>query len=353
MIDRRRLLLILVSAVTAVSLASCATSLPSAPSSPATGPLASEAPGGEAPSGEITLYTSEPENKITEVIQAFNEDYPDVTVNLYRAATGELTARIASEQEAGGVRADVLLAADAPTFEKFKVQNLLAKFVPQDANNLLPSVVDPQGYYVGTRIIPTIIAYNTNMTLARPTSWKDLTDPIYRGKIAMPNPDVSGAAAFNTALWLDTPSLGEPWLKALVANDPSVLQSNGPVSQAIAEGQPPLGIVVDYLVRDLAAKGSPIGTIYPSEGVPYISQPAAVFESAANKPAAEAFVSFLISEKGQKLAVAQNYLPVREDVGTPGGAVPLSELTLLEPDIAAIAAKQDAAVKLFNSLLDG
>lgn len=348
MLDRRNFIKFAGLSVAAVTLSSCSTTIPKA--KPKVVPSAGTT---EAPSGNITLYTSEPENKITEIISAFNEEYPDVTVALYRAGTGEVTARIASEQASGGVRGDVLLAADAPTYETLKKQKLLAKFIPAESNKLLKSVVDPEGYYVGTRIIPTIIAFNTGTTLTKPKSWSALTDPIYAGKIAMPNPDVSGAAAFNTALWLNSPDLGEKWLRALIKNKPTVLQSNGPVSQAVAEGTPPLGVVVDYLVRDLATAGSPIGIIYPKDGVPYVSEPAAVFAASQNKPAAQAFVEFLVSKKGQELAVKQNYLPVREDVGTPKGASKLSSIKLLQPDISAIAEQQSAAVKLFDSLIAG
>src|SRR5690606_24886480 len=95
--------------------------------------------------------------------------------------------------------------------------------------------------------------------------------------ITMPNPDVSGAAAYNAAVWLNTPELGEAWLEGLAANEPVIAESNGPVGQAVAAGTQPVGIVVDYLVRELAAKGSPIALSYPTDGVPYVSQPAGIF----------------------------------------------------------------------------
>lgn len=298
--------------------------------------------------GSITVYTSEPQAKIDEVVAAFEEDHPDVQVEVFRAGTGDLKARIAAELETGDVGADVLLAADAPTFEGYKAEDLLLEYTPADADALLESVVDPDGYYVGTRLIPTVIAYNTNEVDTPPTSWQELTDPAYSGRLVMPNPDVSGAAAFNAAVWLLTDSLGEEWIRALGGNDVLVAESNGPTSQAIADGSRPIGVVVDYLVRDLAAQGSPVAVSYPSEGVPYIAQPAAVFASSDNPEGAQAFVDFLVSADGQTLAVEQNYLPVRSDVGTPDGAPSLAELTLLEVPLEEVSAVQDEAVDLFK-----
>lgn len=309
---------------------------------------ASTMPGAE--SETVTLYTSEPQEKIDELIAAFNEEHPEIGVEVFRAGTGELTARIESELTAGEVQADVLLAADAATFERYAADGLLAEYTPADVEALDPAVIDPEGFYTGTRIIPTVIAYNTASVTEPPASWQDLTDPSYANQIVMPNPDVSGAAAYNAAVWLDEPALGDAWLEALAANTPVIAESNGPVSQAVASGTQSIGIVVNYLVRDLAAAGSPIAVAYPSEGVPYVSQPAGIFADSDVQESAQAFVNFLVSADGQTLAVEQNYLPVREDVGTPEGAPSLSEIATLDPDLQTITETQDEAVARFNEL---
>lgn len=298
----------------------------------------------------ITLYTSEPQAKADELVQAFNEVHPEVTVEVFRAGTGDLTTRVAAEQQSGGVQADVFLAADAGTFEDYAADDLLLQYTPADVDSLNPDVVDAEGYYTGTRIIPTVIAYNTGLITEAPTSWKDLTDPKYADQIVMPNPDVSGAAAYNAAVWLDSGELGESWMTDLAANRPVIADSNGPVSQAVATGAQPVGIVVDYLVRELAAQGSPIAVSYPSEGVPYVSQPVGIFADTDQAEASKAFVDFLVSAKGQELAVQQSYLPVRSDVGTPDGAPSMDEIEILSPDLETIRATQDAAVETFRNL---
>lgn len=298
----------------------------------------------------ITLYTSEPQEKADELVAAFNEVHPEITVEVFRAGTGDLTTRVATEQETGKIQADVFLAADAPTFENYAADDLLREYTPADVEALDPAVVDPEGFYVGTRIIPTVIAYNTDMVSEAPESWADLTDAEYADRLVMPNPDVSGAAAYNAAVWLDEPELGEDWLTALAANRPVIADSNGPVSQAVATGAQPVGIVVDYLVRELAAQGSPIAVAYPSEGVPFVSQPVGIFADSENVEASEAFVDFLVSADGQKLAVEQSYLPVRSDVGTPEGAPELDDIAILSPDLETILSTQAGAVETFREL---
>ncbi|HTN54981.1 MAG TPA: ABC transporter substrate-binding protein [Microbacterium sp.] len=329
--------------IAALLLAGCATAAPAAETA-----VAPESDALEP--ATITVYTSEPQEKADALVAAFNKIHPEVTVEVFRAGTGDLTTRVAAEKESGAVQADVLLAADAGTFENYAAEGLLQKFSPADVASINPDVVDPDGYYVGTRIIPTVIAYNTGLISEAPASWAELTDPDYAGKLVMPNPDVSGAAAYNAAVWLDEPQLGEDWMSALAANKPVIADSNGPVSQAIATGAQPVGIVVDYLARELAAQGSPIAISYPSEGVPYVSQPAGIFADSKQPEAAKAFVDFLISEEGQRLAVEQSYLPIRSDVGTPEGAPAMDEITILSPDLETIRESQPAAVETFRSL---
>lgn len=328
--------------IAALTLASCS-------STPAPAATPEESAAAQEPA-TITLYTSEPQEKADELVAAFNEVHPEITVEVFRAGTGDLTTRVATEQASGGIQADVFLAADAGTFEGYAADDLLLKYTPADVDALNPDVVDPEGFYTGTRIIPTVIAYNTGIITEAPESWKDLTDAEYADKIVMPNPDVSGAAAYNAAVWLDDDQLGEKWMTALAENRPVIADSNGPVSQAVATGAQPIGIVVDYLVRELAAQGSPIAVSYPSEGVPYVSQPVGIFADTDEEAASKAFVDFLVSAAGQELAVEQSYLPVRSDVGTPEGAPSMDDIEILSPDLETIRSTQDAAVETFRSL---
>jgi iron(III) transport system substrate-binding protein len=348
MTTRRTALALLATTAAAAGLAAC--SEPAEPDAAAGG--GASVGGGEAGGAtSLTLYTSEPQAKIDELIAAFGQEHPDITVEVFRAGTGDLTARIAAERETGAVGADVLIAADAPTFEGFKAEGLLAPYTPAEADALLPEVVDADGYYVGTRIIPSVIMINTGTVTEPPTTWQELTGEQYQGDLVMPNPDVSGAAAYNAAVWLAEPSLGEEWLTALAANEPVIADSNGPTSQAVAEGAQNVGIVVDYLVRDLEAAGSPVAVSYPGEGVPYITQPGAIFADSPQQEAAATFLDFVVSTTGQELAVAQNYLPVREDAGTPEGAPTLGDITLMPSDGSVVTSEQQAeAVETFNAL---
>lgn len=301
----------------------------------------------------LTVYTSEPEEKVDEINAAFEKENPDIQVEVYRAGTGDLKARIDSETQSGKVEADLIWAADAPTFEGFKDDDLLAELQDVDTGDVMDDAVDEDGYYVGTRIIPTVIAYNTDAIEESdaPTSWTGLTDEKYKGKIVLPDPAVSGAAAFNATVWMNNDELGESWVEGLGANQPMIAASNGPTSQEIAGGGHPVGVVVDYLVRDLAAKGSPIKEVYATEGSPYITEPIGVFADSQQQEAAEKYINYVLSEEGQKIAVEQNYLPVIDGVGTPGNAPELDEIELMDVDMDTLTDDRQRSVEFFQNSL--
>ncbi len=166
---------------------------------------------GEAGEGEgatITLYTSEPQEKIDELIADFNEVEPDIDVEVFRAGTGDLTARLETDLSSGDPGADVFLAADAPTFEGFKEDGLLMELDSEETSSLPEEWQDPE-LLRRTRIIPTVIAYNTGEYETAPVSWQELTEADYDGRITLPDPAVSGAAAFNSAVWYLQEDLGE------------------------------------------------------------------------------------------------------------------------------------------------
>ncbi|WCZ34434.1 MULTISPECIES: ABC transporter substrate-binding protein [Corynebacterium] len=308
----------------------------------------------DSAAGSLTLYTSEPEEKVDEIIAAFNEEHPDVDVQVYRAGTGDLKARIEAEKASGSVEADLIWAADAPTFEAFKSEDLLAQLNDVETGEVIDGAVDPEGYYVGTRIISTVLAYNTSVIdeADAPQSWTDLTDARFRDKIVMPDPAVSGAAAYNATVWMNNDELGEDWLTALGENAPMIAASNGPTSQEIAGGGHPVGVVVDYLVRDLAAQGSPVKEVYATEGSPYITEPIAVFADSKSQSAAELFINFVLSKKGQELAVEQNYLPIIDGVGTPGEAPELDDIALMDADLQTLTDDRARSVEFFQSAMN-
>ena len=300
------------------------------------------------PGGTLRLYTSQPETDAAQTAAAFEAAYPGVTVETFRSGTEEVISRFLLEAEAGAPQADVLLVADAPTFEILKNRDLLESYGSPNAEAIDPAYYDPEGFYYGTKLIATVIVYNTDLVSDPVSSWNALAG--LENEVAMPSPTYSGAAAYNLGVLTRTEGIGMGFYEGLEQQGVFLTQGNGAVFRAVAAGEKPYGMMVDFVPIREAQAGSPVAVVYPEEGVPAITEPVGIVKDTPNREAAEAFVDFLLSQEGQELAAELGYLPLRDDVAPPAGFPNLSDVTILSADNAELAETRDADKEAFATL---
>ncbi|USG66221.1 ABC transporter substrate-binding protein [Brevibacillus ruminantium] len=322
-------------------------------------PQAKPATGGAEPSqapkaaGTLLFYTSQPDEDANALITAFTQKYPEVRVELFRSGTEEVVSRLLAEAEAKQVKADVLLLADAPTFAGLKKRDLLLSYSSPEAAGIPAEWKDADGAYTGTKVMATVLAYNTNLTKSAPESWKVLTEPAAADKAIMPSPLYSGAAAYNVGVFTRHPDFGWEFFQALKESKMTVIKGNGAVLKSVAGGEKQYGMLVDYMAARAKKEGSPIDLVYPKEGVPVITEPIGILKDSRNPDAAKAFVDFVLSEEGQKLAASQGYTPIQKGVQAPEGLKSVEELQILSADIAQLEAAREEDKKKFGEMMGG
>ncbi|MFP3917804.1 ABC transporter substrate-binding protein [Lysinibacillus telephonicus] len=332
------------SAVLALSLAACGSTETSEQTETDTTSPTSEI------EGTVSFYTSQPETDATALVEEFNKLYPDVKVNTFRSGTEEVVGKILAENEAKDVQADVLLVADEVTFENLKSQDLLEAYESPELKNIPEQYVDEDKMYVGTKIMATVLAYNTDLVEEAPTSWADLTDAKTKDLTIMPSPLYSGAAAYNLGIFTRTDGLGWDFYENLKSNGVTVGQGNGTALQGIQSGDQAYAIIVDYLVTNAKKDGSPIELVYPQEGVPVITEPIALMKNAEDPEAAQAFIDFILSKEGQELAASLGYAPIRTDVEAPNGLKSVSELNVLSADVSELYTNRETDKEQFKTM---
>jgi iron(III) transport system substrate-binding protein len=271
---------------------------------------------GQTPGGKLVLYTSQPERDASQTVAAFRKAYRGVDVEVFRSGTTEVLGKLAAEFSGGQPKADVLLIADAASMETLKKDGRLLPYPEARLNGLEPGSYDAGKTYFGSKLITTGIAVNTSAR-SRPSSFADLAKPEYKGQLAMPSPLYSGAAAIMLGTMTSRPDLGWGYFEKLKAADAVAVRGNGAVLTAVANGEKPYGILVDFMAFNAKAKGSPIDFVFPAEGNPAVTEPVAILKTTQNPAAARAFVDFILSDEGQKLAVSMGYIPARASVGMP------------------------------------
>jgi len=271
--------------------------------------------------GELTLYASVPQDTLDTMIKAFNVQNPGVKVNLFRNGTGPVTAKIAAEQKAGKVQADLGWLAEPTGVQDWADGGLLVKWSPAGADKI---AADFKGdTYWGTRIINVVIGYHKGASEPRPTDWMDLKNPAYKGKVGLPNPNYAGSTLGALGYFALTPQYGFPYYDALQKNGAVQLQGNQEIADGVAQGRFVTGMTLDYMLLPAIAKGAPVEMIWPAGGSIAVYSPITVFKDGKNPAAARQFVEFVISDAGQKLLVAQSFEPIRPDIaytGKPAGA---------------------------------
>ncbi|MHA0985255.1 ABC transporter substrate-binding protein [Kosakonia cowanii] len=297
----------------------------------------------------LTLYTSQPNDDAQMTVSAFEKAHPDIEVKWIRDGTSKLIARLQAELAAGSAAPDVLLIADSVTMESLKKQNLLAAYKSPEAVRFDPQLFDKEGYYYGTKVITTGIAYHTKAPL-KPTSWLDLLKPEVKNMTTLPSPLYSGAAQIHQATLMNDPALGWQYYEKLKQNGAMPQSGNGAVMSAIASGSKAYGVLVDYLAIREKAKGAPVEFLFPKEGVSVVTEPVAMMKGAKNPQGAKAFIDFVLSDVGQKLVLQQGYLPADATLPVPKGFPPRDSIKLMPFDAAKALAETEANKKRFADL---
>lgn len=303
----------------------------------------------QATASELVVYTSQPNKDAQKTIDAFKAAVPGVDVTWVRDGTTKMMAKLKAEIAAGDVRPDVLLIADMVNLESLKQDNRLQAYKSAHANKYDAALYDAEGYYYSTKLITSGIVYNTAVKDV-PTSWTDLAKADKKGKIAMPSPLYSGAALIHMATLTDNDKLGWSYYEALNANQARAKGGNGGTFKAVASGEKPYGVVVDFLAIRNKAKGSPVDFVFPTEGVSYVTEPAAILKTAKNVENAQKFVDFLLSQAGQDLVLSQGYIPAKADMPVPAGFPARDKIKLMAFDPAKALKNAEANKQKFADM---
>jgi iron(III) transport system substrate-binding protein len=152
-----------------------------------------------AMAAELTVYTAVEAEDLKRYAETFNKDHPDITINWVRDSTGIVTAKLLAEKN--NPQADVVWGLAATSLLLLKSEGMLEAYAPKGVEKLDPKFVDKSNppAWVGMDAWVAAVCYNTveagKLGLPVPTSWKDLTDPVYKGHLIMPNPNSSELAA--------------------------------------------------------------------------------------------------------------------------------------------------------------
>lgn len=276
--------------------------------------LATSASPEPPPTGTLRLYTSVTQDTVDAVLAAYADVAPDLTVEVFRAPTGELDARIAAERREGEIAADVLWGTDPLSVQAYAAEGLFAAWTPSEAD-AVPAEYRTETFW-GTRLLNMVIVHRADLP-DPPADWADLTDPALAGAVGIPDPGFAGSAFAVLGYFATDPDYGMDYYQRLADNGAVQVQAIPEVLTGVAEGRFAAGMTLDKSARDAIAQGSPVEIAWPASGAIAIYSPVAVFSGTEAEAAGRHFANFLLSREAQEAIASTGWQPIRADVDGP------------------------------------
>jgi iron(III) transport system substrate-binding protein len=280
----------------------------------------------------------------TEAIVAAFERSTGIHVSLRSDDEDVLADQIVTEGSRSP--ADVFYTENSPPLQYLASKGLLA---PVDASTLANTPArfnSPDGQWVGVSARVSVMVYNTTLLKPSqlPTSAMQLADPSWNGRIAIAGSETDFQPIVASIAHTHGNDAALRWLEAVKANAGGhSYPSNETVTDQVNRGQVALGIINHYYwYRERAQVGtadthSAIAFFAPHD-VGYVLDVsgAGILKSSPHRAAAQRFLAFLTSTKGQEIiAHSDSYeYPLGSGVVT---AQPLPPFDQLQPNGITVA----------------
>ncbi|MGI8523115.1 MAG: extracellular solute-binding protein [Nocardioides sp.] len=293
--------------------------------------------GGSSDSNSITLYTCASDTTVGPVIDTFEHDHPGTKVDLYRAPTGDLNARVAGDVRSGGLRADVIWACDPLTMQDYVHQGLVGGWTPKTS---IPSAYRTPDY-VGVAILYVVAV--SKKGVPAPAQWSDLTGARYHGDVAISDPAVAASALGALGYFAQNPAYGTGFFDTLHKSGATQVSTPDDVVSGIADDVYAAGITTANSAYAAQKAGSPINVSWPRPGAIAVYGPIGLAKDTKETTTAEAFISYVASRSGQTQMSGLGSYPTVAGVPGPtkpnGAAVVSPNWSKLASDKAGLLAK--------------
>lgn len=280
--------------------------------------------GGRALAGDLIVYTAVEPEELTGFAKAFESKNPGIKIKWVRDSTGIMTAKLLAEGK--NTQADIVWGLAATSLLLLKDAGILEPYAPKGVDKLDAKFVDGDKppSWVGQRAWIASICFNTvegkKNKLPQPTSWADLTKPVYKGHIVMPNPASSGTGFLDVSSWIQMWGEEKAWkfMDDLHENIGVYTHSGSAPCKMAGKGEFAVGVSFAYKGAQLKAKGAPVETIAPSEGVGWDLESFGVVKGAKNMADAKKFADWSVEKDTNKI-----YNEAYAVVAYPGVAKPV------------------------------
>lgn len=299
----------------------------------------------------ITVYSGRDEALVKPLIAQFTKD-TGIAVTVVPGDSTALAGQILAE--GADTEADVFFSQYAGALGTLARARALEPLPSSVLDRVAPAHRGADGTWVGASGRARVIVYDPAQVPAPPTGITRLLDPAWRGKLGYA-PTSTSWQAFVTGLRVARGEDGaRAWLTSFARLEPRAFGDDAAVRDAVDRGELAMGLVNHYsLHQKIAAQGAPNvrarNHVLPDDvgGLLNVAG-AGLLAGSRNKPAALAFVEYLVSDAGQRFVAEKTFeYPLVPSV-KPAAALPAIEslrpLPIDLADLDEIGRTQDLLV---------
>ncbi len=280
---------------------------------------------------QLLVYTALETDQIKAYAEGFNKLHPDIEIKWVRDSTGVITAKLLAEKN--NPQADAVMGVAASSLALLDKQGMLIPYAPLNLDAIMSQYRDKKKVpaWWGMDVWGATVCFNTveaqKKGIPKPETWKDLTKPIYKGQVVMPNPASSGTGYFDVTAWLtlfgDDKGKGGGWkyMDALHENIAQYTHSGSKPCNMAAAGEYVAGISFEYRGNTNKAKGAPIDLVFPKEGLGWDLEAFAIHTGTKKLDAVKKLADWA-SSKDAMLLYGKNFAITAQ----PGVAAPLANV---------------------------
>jgi len=304
------------------------------------------------PSGkqQVVVYTSVDRIFAEPVLQRATETLGIEVIGVYDTeetkSTGLVNRLIAKKDNPDG---DLFWSGDPARAALLKAEGITAAYDASGAASIPAAFKDPDRHWIGFSARTRVLLVNTDLVAAgeEPKSISDLTQPKWKGQVAIANP-LFGTTSFHVAALVQ--ALGEEkvfqWLEDLRSNEANIVSSNGEVKRQVASGLASVGLTDSDDAAEAIADGQPVrallldqtGESAPPIGNLVIPNTVSLIQNGPNPDSARKIFDFLLSPEVQTmLADSCAQAPLNPTVAVPDNVVSLKGIVPMNVDYATCA----------------
>ena len=256
-------------------------------------------------------------------------------------------------------QADVFWSNEPVRTLVLKSRDVLVAYKSPSADGIPAALRDPEGYWTGFSARIRVIAYNTKLVKPdeAPTSVFDLTDPKWRGQVAIADPRFGSTSFHVAALYaIAGDDKMDEFFRRLRENGVRVVDGNSVVRDLVVRGEVKVGLTDTDDVNVALEDGQAIAMVLPDKtglGVPVMPNMVSLIANAPHPDEGRRLIDYLLSSDVER-QLAQSeavQIPLHAGVRGPKHIPSIDTFKPMTLDYAKAAARVEDVTKRLASIL--